>query len=155
MTALGLRDAGLGGRLAGCVFHYGMFDLRGTPSVRNWGERYLVLSTPIVGWFVENLMGEAPRDDPAASPLLADLSGLAPALFQVGTADPLLDDTLFMAERWRAAGLGAELAVAPGGVHAFDQFELAIARAALARRAAFVARRLSSGVSSGVSSRVS
>ncbi len=139
---LALREEGLADRVAGAALAYGIYDLRGTPSMRNWGERFLILSTPIVDWFVGNLMGEGDRADPAASPLLADLSGLPPALFQVGTADPLLDDSLFMAARWQAAGGRAALDIAPGGVHAYDQFDLGIAEAAAARRAAFLRSRL-------------
>jgi acetyl esterase/lipase len=50
---------------------------------------------------------------PDISPLYADLKGLCPALFSVGTKDALLDDTLFMHARWVAAGNDAELAVYP------------------------------------------
>ena len=132
VTALEMRSAGLGDRVRGVVLNYGVFDLRGTPSARNWGERYLVLNTEIMHWFFDNVdPGSQYRGDAELSPLLADLAGLPPALFQVGTEDPLLDDTLFMAERWHAAGNRAELAVFPGGVHAFDAFdELEIARTA-------------------------
>jgi acetyl esterase/lipase len=56
------------------------------------------------------------------SPLYADLSGLAPALFTVGGADPLLDDTLFMAARWQIAGNEAELGFYPECPHGFDMF---------------------------------
>lgn len=139
---LALRAEGLADRVAGAALAYGIYDLRGTPSLRNWGGRFLILSTPIVDWFVGNLLGEGDRADPAASPLLADLSEMPPALFQVGTADPLLDDTLFMAARWRAAGARAVLDIAPGGVHAYDQFDLGIAEQAASRRAAFLRSRL-------------
>ena len=57
------------------------------------------------------------RRDPDISPLYADLSGMPPALFSVGTADHLLDDTLFMAARWVAAGNEAELLVYPDTPH--------------------------------------
>ncbi|MGF1447199.1 MAG: alpha/beta hydrolase fold domain-containing protein [Pikeienuella sp.] len=149
-TLLALKSADRLDRVAGSVLSYGMFDLRGTPSLRAWGPRFLVLSTPVVGWFVDNLMADGDRSDPMASPLLADLSDLPPALFQVGTLDPLLDDTLFMAARWRAAGGVARVEIAPGGVHGYDQFDLAIARDAQERRQAFVQERLAAAKSAGV-----
>lgn len=136
---LRLRDEGALGRLAGAVLNYGMFDLAMTPSVRRWGDRCLVLSTPIIDWFCTNLVqGRVPRDDPALSPLHAELRGLPPALFQCGTEDPLLDDTLFMAARWQAAGNRAETALWPGGVHGFDQFELPLASQAHQQQDAWV-----------------
>ncbi|MCQ8184975.1 alpha/beta hydrolase [Parvularcula maris] len=105
---------------------YGVFDLSGTPALKNWGERNLVLNTPIVYWFAEQLLPKAQfekadKTDPQYSPLYARLEGLCPALFSVGTADPIIDDTLFMAQRWVAAGNEAELEIYPGGIHAFDQ----------------------------------
>jgi len=142
VTALGLRDSGQGTRLTGMVLTYGAFDMRGTPSMRNWGPHYLVLSTPVVDWFARGMLGGHPAEDPDVSPLLADLAGLPPALLQVGTADPLLDDSLFLDARLRAAGGGSALVVVPGGVHGFDQFDLAIAREAHARVDAFIAARV-------------
>jgi acetyl esterase/lipase len=138
VTLLHLRDRGMAGLVAGAVLNYGVFDLRMTASMATWGERYLVLSTPVTEWFVENLLPGRDRGDPAVSPLMADLSGLTSALFQVGTWDPLLDDSLFMARRWEAAGNRAELAVYPGGVHAFDMFDLAISHGSRARQDGFV-----------------
>jgi acetyl esterase/lipase len=60
------------------------------------------------------------------------------ALFTVGTADALLDDTLFMYARWLAAGNAAELAVYPGGAHGFTLFPNALANQAAARTDAFL-----------------
>ena len=55
----------------------------------------------------------AARRGGALSPLYAPLpAALPPALFTVGTEDALRDDTLFMASRWLAEGLAAELEVA-------------------------------------------
>lgn len=136
VTLLRLRESGDLDRVAGTVLNYGCFDLAMTPSARNWGEEYMILSTPVIAWFAGNLLGGA--EARAASPLWSDLAGLPPALFQIGTLDPLLDDTLFMAARWQAAGNAAQLALAPGGVHAFDCFSLSIAREAHARQDAFV-----------------
>ena len=65
-----------------------------TPSQRLWGERNLILSTPILHYFGDMFLpglGEEARRDPDISPLYADLRDMPPALFTVGTADPLLD----------------------------------------------------------------
>ena len=131
-------------RIAGAILTYGCYDLRLTPSMRNWGDRQLILSTPTVEWFVGNLLANRfSPGDPAVSPLLGDLTGMPPALFSVGTEDPLIDDSLFLANRWAAAGSEAELAVYPGAIHAFDLFDLAVAREFRANEAAFLARCLS------------
>jgi acetyl esterase/lipase len=137
---LRLRARGLAGRFSAALLRYGVFDLRLTPSARLWGERRLILTTPTIDWFVDNLTAgdRTLREDPALSPLLADLSGFPPSLLQVGTADPLLDDTLFFAARLAAAGVPRQVGVYPGGAHAFDRFDLVIAREAQAETAEFL-----------------
>jgi len=138
-----LRDRHGATPFSGANLVYGCYDLGLTPSARNWGERYLVLSTPIIEWFTNMWVPDrARRADPDVSPLHADLRGLPPALFSVGTLDPLLDDSLFMASRWTAAGNRAELAVYPGGVHGFNLFPLPLAEQANRRCHAFVADAL-------------
>lgn len=112
----------------------GCYDLRLTPSVRNWGDSPLVLNTSDIRFFVKNylrLNGSA--DEPDVSPLLADLKGLPKALMTIGTLDPLLDDTLFLAAAWFAAGNQVELGVYPGGCHVFIGFPGSITDQALAR----------------------
>ncbi|WP_031553748.1 alpha/beta hydrolase [Parvularcula oceani] len=104
---------------------YGIFDMALTPSAKRWGERNLIISGPIMAWFGEQLLpaeqfAQMDKRDPDLSPLYADLSGYCPALFTIGTLDPLLDDSLFMATKWATAGNEAELAVFPGGIHAFN-----------------------------------
>ena len=61
-------------------------------------------------------------------------TALPRALFTVGTLDPLLDDSLFMAARWAAAGNDAELVVYEDGVHGFDAFPIELGRARTKRR---------------------
>jgi acetyl esterase/lipase len=56
--------------------------------------------------------------DAAISPMYAKLDNdLAPSLFQCGTHDCLLDDTLFMSARYTAAGNKAAVKIYPGAPH--------------------------------------
>ncbi len=143
LTLLRLRDRCGATPFRAANLVYGCYDLGFTPSVRSWGERNLVLSTPIIEWFTDHFVPErALRGHPDVSPLHANLAGLPPALFSVGTLDPLLDDSLFMAQRWQAAGNPAELAVYPGGVHGFNLFPMPLAHAANRRGEAFVVKQL-------------
>ena len=140
LALLRLRDAGVRGfDAANLVF--GPYDLTGTPSRRLWGDRDLILSSPIMDWFADCFlpgMSHDERQDPAVSPLYADLRGLPPALFSCGTLDPLLDDSLFMEARWRAAGNETSLSLWPEGVHAYTAFPLEIARRSRAEQATFI-----------------
>lgn len=134
-----LRDDPLLTRIKGAILNYGCFDLRMTASAANWGETPLVLSTPTMAWFSGNMAPDAEmRASPEVSTLLAPLTDMPPALFQIGTRDPLLDDSLLMATRWVAEGNRAELAIYPGGIHAFDMFEIKIAVEFRARQIAFM-----------------
>ncbi len=144
-TTLRLRDRHGYTELAGANLVYGWYDLRLSPSARRWGDRMLVLNTATLDWFAGHFVTREQREHPDASPLLADLSNLPPALFTVGTLDPLLDDTLFMYQRWVASGNPAGLALFPGGAHGFDAFPLGIAHAALQGMYRFISGVLDAG----------
>jgi len=123
LTLLRLRDCqDIAGRFCGANLVFGAYDLSATPSAMGIGlsagadildpERIATFCdwfTP--GWTMDQ------RRSPEMSPLYADLSGMPPALFTVGTADHLVDDTLFLAERWARAGNKAELLVYPDAPH--------------------------------------
>ena len=138
-TLLRLRDVGVTGRFDAALLTSGAYDMSLTPSARNWGDRYALISTPILRKYLEMFL---PRDvdptSPQVSPLYANLSGMPPALFVVGTQDPLLDDSLFMAQRWRAAGSPAELRVYAGGIHGFNAFPMDIAGQAHVEQVEFI-----------------
>ena len=142
VTLLRLRDRhGMAGRIAAANLVYGAYDLTGTPSQLLWGDRNLVLSTPIVHWFGNHFVPDFDFDrrrDPDVSPLYASLQEMPSALFTVGTMDLLIDDTLFMFERWKAAGNEAQLAIYPEGIHAFNAFPIALGRKANARQYEFL-----------------
>ncbi len=139
VTLLRMRDRHGYTGFAGANLVYGAHDLTMTPSVASWGPRNLVLSTPMIAWFIEQFAGGRDLRDPDLSPLYAGLDGMPPALCSAGTLDPLLDDSLFMYRRWVAAGRQAVLAVYPGGVHGFNAFPTAMAARANARMEEFIA----------------
>jgi acetyl esterase/lipase len=124
VTLLRMRDRHDFNGFCAAVLTYGGFDLSMTPSARNWGDRPLILTTPLIEWFHESYVSRDKLTDPDVSPLYAELADMPAALFTIGTLDPLLDDSLFMYARWLAAGNQAELAVYPGGIHAFNAFPL-------------------------------
>ena len=145
VTLIRMRDERGYTDYAGANLVYGVYDLGMTPSQLYWGDRLLVLNTPVMEWFYDMFAPVDIRRSPDVSPLYADLRDLPPALFTVGTLDPLLDDTLFMSQRWAAAGSPSELRVYPGGPHGFDAHPTEIGRSARKRMNEFIAERLAKG----------
>ncbi len=143
VTVLRMRDRYGYTGFRGANLVYGAFDLAMTPSQRVFGNTRLVLRTIDIQQFAAAFLPDvADRRVPDISPLYADLKGLCPALFTVGTKDALLDDTLFMHARWVAAGNEAELAVYPGGAHGFTLFPNGLADKASERMDGFMRRVL-------------
>jgi acetyl esterase/lipase len=141
LTVLRLRDQHDAARhFCGASLALGNYDFSGTPSQRH--------STPALFLSPERLQAtvaaafpgrdsEALRD-PGISPLYASLSGLPPAIFSVGTQDSVLDDSLYMARRWQAAGNRAELQVYPEATHLFLLLDTAMAAEGRRRIAQFL-----------------
>jgi acetyl esterase len=120
-------------KVKGVNLIYGCFDLSRTPSCRMATDSTIILNKKYLdetyelvfhGWSKEKLQ------EPQYSPLYANLNHLPPALFTIGTADPLIDDTYFMEARWRLAGNKTFLAVYPESSHAFNFFPSQMAKAA-------------------------
>ncbi len=124
LTTLFIRDSLHAiDKVKGVNLIYGCYDLSRTPSCRQSTDSTIILNKKYMnetfqlvfgGWTGEQLR------QPQYSPLYDDLKGLPPALFTVGTADPLIDDTYFMEARWRLAGNKTFLAVYPECSHAFN-----------------------------------
>ena len=142
---LALRSAGHIGRVVAANLLFGLYDLSQTPSQRSATTETLVLTSDWLDAFHRNafpgLRAEELRDQ-RYSPLYADLADLPPALFTVGSLDPLLDDSLFMAARWRAAGNDCELDVWPGCVHGFTNLTPETGRTAWDRMSSWLAEQL-------------
>ena len=95
-------------------------------------------------WFSERYLAGADARAPLAAPIYADLTGLPPLLIQVGTAEVLLDDSLRLAERARAAGVDVSLDVAHDMMHVWHLFAPVLDEAgeAIARAGTFLRGRM-------------
>jgi acetyl esterase len=123
VTLLRLRDRhAWEDRFCGANLVFGAYDLSFPPSAMGIGMKPGGdLLDPegmsfMVGQFVPGMTTDE-RRAPDVSPLFAELSGMPRALFSVGTADHLIDDSLFFASRWVTAGNEAELLVYPDAPH--------------------------------------
>lgn len=99
----------------------------------------MLRSQDAAGFAACYLAGADPRT-PYASPLYGDPTGLPPTLIQVGSDEILLDDSVRMAERMRAAGCRVELEIWPRMPHGWHMWARVMpeARAAIAHIGAFV-----------------
>ncbi|WP_030273930.1 alpha/beta hydrolase [Streptomyces sp. NRRL B-24484] len=143
LTLLRLRDRhGVVGAFDAAHLLFGPYDLSMTPSQRLFGSRPLLSNTDTLqGSYDLFTPGRDPeqRRRPEVSPLFADLGGLPPARIVVGTEDPLLDDSLFLAARWEAAGARVDLGVVAGAMHGFTLFPLTVTERESGRQRDFLA----------------
>mgnify|MGYP001554035636 CR=1 FL=1 len=100
------------------------------------------LSREIAGWYSTRYLAGAASEDPRASPLFADLSGLPPALIQVGDREVFLGDALRLHQRLIAAKVDSEVVVAKEMFHVWHLHwpDLAEGRSAIKAAADFLLR---------------
>ncbi|WNI24585.1 alpha/beta hydrolase [Streptomyces sp. ITFR-16] len=143
LTLLRLRDRhGITGAFRAAHLLFGPYDLSMTPSQRLFGARRLLSNTDSLRGSYDLFtpaMGAEERRTPEVSPLFADLAGLPPARIVVGSEDPLLDDSLFLAQRWQSAGAPVRLGVVAGAMHGFTLFPLTITEREHQRERRFLA----------------
>ncbi|VEF11500.1 esterase/lipase/thioesterase [Pseudomonas fluorescens] len=131
-------------RICGALLYYGVYDLSGTPSVRNAPPETLVLDGPGMVEALRQLtpgLSDEQRRQPPLSPLYGDFNGFPPALLFAGELDPLLDDTLSMAARWRASA-PVEVYTLPYSPHGFIHFPTALANSVLAYSREWISARV-------------
>ncbi|WP_344974145.1 alpha/beta hydrolase [Salinactinospora qingdaonensis] len=127
-------------RVAGAVLTYGAFDLANVlPSHRNSTSATPVISAAELAWHIRAYAGDTDLFHPEISPLWADLDGMPAALFTVGEADMLVDDSVLLANRWALAGSPARLDIYPEATHVFDELGTRLGRQARERIADWMA----------------
>ncbi len=135
------------------VLTYGVFSaVYDLPSMKAMWDRNLVLSGPIMEYFSRCYANGRDLRHPYISPLYADLKGMPPAIFSVGTLDHLYSDTLLMAQAWKAAGNECAVHEYQDGPHGFNVFPIPAARESHDRIIAFL-RAAVGGRGSGVRGR--
>jgi epsilon-lactone hydrolase len=121
-TLLAIRDAGLP-RPAGGVCLSPWTDLEVTGGTMDThAERDPMIDRAGALRLAAAYLGDAHARTPLASPLHADLRGLPPLLVQVGTAETLLDDSVRLAERARAADVDVTLEPWEDMIHVWHAF---------------------------------
>lgn len=104
------------------------------------------LSARMVAPAARSYAGNAALDDPAVSPLYADLTGLPPVLVHVGGDEILLDDAVRFVEACREQDVDASLGRFEGLWHVFHAFPgMPESRYALREIGAFIRRHTSGG----------
>ena len=122
----------------GLILHFGCFDLSNfLPAARHFPKPLIINYEIMKAYqeaFLPNTTAEQ-RADPSISPMYADwmklagqmrqrgATGLPRALFTIGTQDPLVDDSVFMAAKWQMAGGDGILKVYSGAAHGFITFD--------------------------------
>ncbi|MDX5593198.1 alpha/beta hydrolase [Pseudovibrio sp. SPO723] len=128
-TMIRLRDSHKKAPFEGAILSAGFYDLNLTPSARNWGTRPLLLNTRDLELFAKHYVLRGPdKTHPEVSPLYAKLHDLPPTIVTVGTEDPLLDDSLFLAARLQATNCEVHVEIYPNGCHVFQSFDLGLAK---------------------------
>ena len=85
-------------------------------------EKGFLLEKASIEYFYNHYMpNAADRQDPRFSPLLADVSGVAPAWLGLAECDPLVDEGVAYADHLRLSGVTVDLEMYKGVVHSFIQ----------------------------------
>ena len=139
---LSLRDAGDPLPAAAMLFSP-WTDLAGTgDSLRTNTRRDAMFTGRDMDKAAEPYLAGADPRDPLASPLYADLAGLPPMLIHAGAYEVLLDDSVRLAERGRAAGTEMALQTWPVVPHVWQLFAMPESGQSLDAAAAFLTGKL-------------
>ena len=142
--ALVQRLRELGEALPACVACMSPWtDMTGSgPSLVANAERDPMFVSEDIERYANVYLGPHPREDPLASPLLGDFTGLPPLLLHAGESECLLDDARQAHQKMLAAGRSSRLRIFPDVPHAW-QFGTPVApeaRESLREIAEFIAQ---------------
>jgi epsilon-lactone hydrolase len=135
-----IRDAGLAQPACGwCISPWVDMEAAGQSMTSRAATDPMVQRAGILD-MAKLYLGGADRRSPLASPIYADLKGLAPLLIQVGACETLLDDALRLARVAGEADVRVDLQIWPEMIHVWHLFhpELKAGRSAIEAGGAYV-----------------
>jgi len=116
------------------------------PSADTFEKGFLLEKASIEYFYGHYMPNPADRHDPRFSPLLADVSGVAPAWMGLAECDPIVDEGVAYADHLRLAGVPVDLEIYKGVVHSFIQMGRVIPEALTAHMDAARALRHAFGL---------
>jgi acetyl esterase/lipase len=145
-----LKELGLQ-QPAGALLLSPWVDMTATAdSYRRNARRDPVLDREIMQFLAEQYLGERSRETPLASPVFADLAGIAPLTVFVGATETLLDDALALCRAAGLADVGVRLEIGPKMVHVWPTYHPVLAQGRQAvTRAGQLLREAVQGAASG------
>ena len=118
-TAIAARDAGIALRLQ-LMFYPGCSPVH-LASAHTFEKGFLLEKDSIEYFYNHYLPNAQDRHDPRFSPILADVSDVAPAWLGLAECDPLVDEGVVYADHLRLNGVAVDLEIYKGVVHSFIQ----------------------------------
>lgn len=91
-------------------------------------KRDPVLNRSIMQFLAEQYLGKRPRETPLASPVFADLSGIAPLAIFVGSTEALLDDAIALTRAAGLADVSVRLEIWPKMFHIWPNYHPVLAQ---------------------------
>jgi epsilon-lactone hydrolase len=85
-------------------------------------QRDPVLNRALIQFLAEQYLGKQARETPLASPVFADLSGIAPLTIFVGATEALLDDAVALTRAAGLADVSVRLEIWPKMVHIWPNY---------------------------------
>lgn len=109
-----------------------------------------VLNRSIMQFLADQYLGKLSRETPLASPIFADLSGIAPLTIFVGATEALLDDAVALAREAGLADVSVRLEIWPKMFHIWPNYHqvLTQGRQGLARAGGLLREAMDAGSSS-------
>lgn len=114
---------------AGALLFSPWADMTATAdSYRRNARRDPVLNRELMQFLAGQYLGEWPRETPLASPVFADLGGIAPLTIFVGATESLLDDAIALTRAAGLADVSVRLEIWPKMFHIWPNYHQVLAQ---------------------------